>query len=477
MKNRMMAFLIVAALLAGCTKEEVGQEVQPPVEDAGGGEADQAAEPEEKVEVEEGTLTKESSIAMAETAEELADLPPGLLTADFTVDKETSMWASQEVPSEIREDFLDDMKAWKIEEKNSEDVLDRFRYLLGSSQYGPLVGRLNTFYPEFDEPLLPEPYEITENGMRQPEKPPANAIILLDASSSMLLQADGRLKMDTAKAAVRSFAKTMGQESKVSLYIYGHAGSQNRSDEQLSCSTIDEVYLLGEYDQKAFNAAVKEVQARGWTPLAGAIKQVGLDHEKTSEDLTVYIVSDGEETCGGDPVEEARKMAEGNPDRHINVIGFQVDSKAESQLKAVAEAGNGAYMAADNLEEMTTQITKLWLPTNLDLVGLMYEKADAWPKTMAIQTVSDYAEKARDAVRVEHVRFLGAVKLLSQEELIDGQTAEELNRLIDEQKEFYNEMLEEKKVEKRQLIDDEVNRINQKIDDYLERIEKLKKEQ
>jgi len=299
----------------------------------------------------------------------------------------------------------------------------------------------------------------------------------LDASSSMLLQADGRLKMDTAKSVVKSFATTIGQNSEVSLYVYGHAGTQNKSDKELSCGTIDEVYQLGKYDEKKFNESVDGIKASGWTPLAEALKRSRLDHENTSEDITVYIVSDGAETCGGDPVAEAKAFSALSTDRHVNVIGFQVDQEAESQLKAVAVAGNGTYLAADSLDEMTAGISKLWLPSDIDLVTLVYKKPVGWPHAMALRTVSDHANKTKNAIRVESERFIGGARLLEDEGLIDGTVSEELIELIKSQKEQYMRLIEKLDDEKRQLINDEVDRINKKIDDYHDRMKSLKEEQ
>lgn len=115
-------------------------------------------------------------------------------------------------------------------------------YLLGGAQYKELVEPLITYHPTFSEPLMPEPYEMNEQG--EQTKQPSKALILLDAISSMLLYADGRLKMDTEKSAVKSFAMMIGEKSEVSLYVYGHRDTQSSSDKTLSCGTIEEVYPL-----------------------------------------------------------------------------------------------------------------------------------------------------------------------------------------------------------------------------------------
>ncbi|QTD41473.1 VWA domain-containing protein [Sporosarcina sp. Te-1] len=477
---RVMIGAIIAAfciLAAGCSVDEknkvapsASSEESEVVDEVNADEQENSPSSEES-----GKNISNQMGEAATTPEELAQFPPGQLTKEFSVDRETSMWIGQKVHEDIQDEFLREMESILETTKDPEDLYAVFLHVLGGAQYHEVVQPLIDYSPDFKEPILPEPYEMTTEGTQAaiPEK----AIILLDASSSMLLHADGKLKMDTAKRAVKGFAATIGSESDMSLYVYGHAGTQNKADKTLSCGTIDEIYPLSQYNEKEFDQAVDSVVASGWTPLAGAIKQARLDHEQTGEDLTLYIVSDGAETCDGDPVEEARAFAELSEDRHVNVIGFQVDQTAESQLKEVAEAGNGTYLAANSLEEMTDGISKLWLPSDMDLVGLMYFQADAWPKTMARDKVWNMANLANDQIRVESDRFAGAAYLLERKKMIDSSTKEELLAIVEKHREQYKQLLEELKEEKYALIQDELDLINKKVDDYRERMKKLKKEQ
>lgn len=483
MKRYLLGFMLISIIISGCaskevkSKKEVDIEKQSPVQETISVEEKGMEESESGLaqENEKETVTIEPplpELIIATSVEEMIDLPVGRLTEDFTVEQETSMWVSKEVPSKIRPEFLEVMGRFLQNEKDPQVIHEVLITYLGSSQYGNLVEPLYTYSPTFKEPLLPEPYEVNDGGEK--EEAPTNAIILLDASSSMLLPTDGRLKMDVAKSAVSSFAQTMGQKSDISLYAYGHKGTQDDRDKELSCTGIEEVYPLGEYKEDSFEKTLDKVLAKGWTPLAGAIAAARKDHEATKEDITLYIVSDGEETCGGDPVAEAKKFAEEHPDGKVNVIGFQVDNNAESQLKAVAKAGNGSYLGADTLEEMTGQMTKLWLPSDLDLVSLIYQKPIGWPHTMARDKVHKYHEKIKDAIRVEELRISGAVALLKKEELIDEQQQAELESLVDEKAKSYRRLIEEQANEKLDLVDSEVDRIVKKIDDYQERMNELK---
>ncbi|MCQ6276050.1 VWA domain-containing protein [Bacillus sp. V3B] len=63
---------------------------------------------------------------------------------------------------------------------------------------------------------------------------------------------------------------------------------------------------------------------------------------ENSENI-LFIVSDGIETCGGNPVEEAKKLANSDLNVKVNIIGFNVDDAGQKQLKETAAAGNGTY--------------------------------------------------------------------------------------------------------------------------------------
>src|SRR4030095_11044075 len=58
----------------------------------------------------------------------------------------------------------------------------------------------------------------------------------------------------------------------------------------------------------------------------------------------IVLVSDGKETCQGDPVIAARALAAKGITVHT--VGFVVDTAARGQLQAVARATGGTYFDA-----------------------------------------------------------------------------------------------------------------------------------
>src|SRR5699024_3012317 len=152
----------------------------------------------------------------------------------------------------------------------------------------------------------------------------------------------------------------------VSLVAFGHKGDQSDAGKEKSCAGIEEVYSLNNYDSEKFHEAMSQVEAKGWTPLAEAIKKANELSDEQEGNTTVYIVSEGVETCEGDPVEAAKQFTDSSDEsKTVNIIGFQVDQEAEEQLTEVAKAGNGKYYSADNSEELQETIEYEWLPSLL----------------------------------------------------------------------------------------------------------------
>ncbi|HZQ99081.1 MAG TPA: hypothetical protein VFC93_09725 [Chloroflexota bacterium] len=73
----------------------------------------------------------------------------------------------------------------------------------------------------------------------------------------------------------------------------------------------------------------------------------------------IVLVSDGKETCGGDPVEAARAIRATDPATRIFTVGFRVDPKARDQLRAVADVGGGSYEDASGRDALVEALRKI----------------------------------------------------------------------------------------------------------------------
>ncbi|MGP9039886.1 VWA domain-containing protein [Cytobacillus kochii] len=209
-----------------------------------------------------------------------------------------------------------------------------------------------------------------------------NVEILLDASGSMANVIDGKSMMDIAKESIAEFAKNLPEEANIALRVYGHEGSGSDADKSLSCKSNELVYDMGSYNEGKLSDAMDKFNPAGWTPLAKAIEEAEKDLSKLGgENNTniIYLVSDGVETCDGDPSQAAKNLAGSGIQPIVNVIGFDVNADGQKQLKEVAKAAEGIYSNARNQSELNTE---------LDRAKEIAEKWEAW-KTDSLKQASD----------------------------------------------------------------------------------------
>lgn len=182
---------------------------------------------------------------------------------------------------------------------------------------------------------------------RDDRRGPGRVVVALDASGSMAARAGGATKMDAAKHAASDFIASLPADTAVGLLAFGHRGSNRREDKAASCAAAEAVHPVGAIEPGAVQAALDGFDARGWTPLAAAIRAAGGMLPEGAGPTAVYVVSDGEDTCGGDPVAAARALHEGGTRAVVNVIGFDLPAADRAQLRAVAEAGGGVFTELD----------------------------------------------------------------------------------------------------------------------------------
>lgn len=179
-------------------------------------------------------------------------------------------------------------------------------------------------------------------------------VIAIDASGSMAGRIGGETKMSAAKAAAADFLRGVPESVQVGLVAFGHVGNNSASGKDDSCRGVETVYPVSTADSARINQSLQSFDATGWTPLAAAIRQAGSSFtpSNTPGGQVVYVVSDGIETCGGDPVAAARTLNAGAVKAVVNVIGFDLGAADRAQLREVAEAGGGEFIEVDTAADL-----------------------------------------------------------------------------------------------------------------------------
>lgn len=167
--------------------------------------------------------------------------------------------------------------------------------------------------------------------------------LILDASGSMNAKLpNGETRIDVAKRAIKGVAGLVPAQSQLSLRMYGAQSPTS----QKNCQDTHLAVPFGPANVStgAINTSVDGAKAQGYTPIAHSLTQASNDFSTDAKERVIVLVSDGKETCQGDPVVAAKALAAKGITVHT--VGFIVDTAARGQLQAIAQATGGTYFDA-----------------------------------------------------------------------------------------------------------------------------------
>ncbi|WP_377510292.1 VWA domain-containing protein [Octadecabacter sp. R77987] len=204
-------------------------------------------------------------------------------------------------------------------------------------------------------PTIPS-YDL-ETCIRPPgldgELPASHLILAIDASGSMAGSLGGETKMEIAKREAVSFLADLDENIAVGLVVYGHRGNNGQDGKAESCASSELIHGF-DVDRADLAMSIEGLSPTGWTPMGGVLAYAGeilsTLPEPDGEDVlapVIYLISDGEETCDGDPVSSAAALYGAGIRTTVNTIGFAVDAETQRQLQAVADAGGGTFYPAE----------------------------------------------------------------------------------------------------------------------------------
>ncbi len=152
--------------------------------------------------------------------------------------------------------------------------------------------------------------------------------MVVDASNSMWGQLDGTPKISIAKQILDEALDALPDDLRLALRVYGHRHPR----ELHNCTDSELLVPMGADNRSGVREAIAGFRPRGQTPLAYTLGQVAADFGDFAGERAVVLVTDGIESCGGDPVQAARELAE--REIVVHVIGFGLGSSADEDAAA-----------------------------------------------------------------------------------------------------------------------------------------------
>ncbi len=178
--------------------------------------------------------------------------------------------------------------------------------------------------------------------------------VILDASGSMLKRLGGERRIEIAKGALDELVRTVVPAgTPFALRVFGHREAD-------SCRTDLEI-PVGPLDAGAVSSKIRNVQAKNLakTPIAASLAKVQADLAGVEGPVTVVLLTDGEETCDGDPRAAIETLQAAGIDVRVNIVGFAINELAlKEQFEAWARVGNGRYIEAHDKDELRAAMSQ-----------------------------------------------------------------------------------------------------------------------
>ncbi len=181
--------------------------------------------------------------------------------------------------------------------------------------------------------------------------------LILDASGSMNARlADGTPRIDAARTALGQLVAGLPASTVIALRVYGAASPRSKHD----CADTQLVVPFGAAGtvKGQVVAAAAALKAQGYTPITRVLETAAGDFPADGGERVIVLVSDGRETCDGDPCAMAQALARAKVKTLIHTVGFGADETALAQLRCIASVTGGRTFGAEDAGQLAAVLAE-----------------------------------------------------------------------------------------------------------------------
>ena len=181
--------------------------------------------------------------------------------------------------------------------------------------------------------------------------------IILDASGSMLQKIGKDRRIDIARATLTKLVtSTIPAGTPFAFRVFGRLEDSCQSDLDVP---------LGPLNGDAVSAKIKALEPKNGakTAIGASLELVASDLQSVQGERLIILLTDGEETCGGDPAAAIEKLKKAGATVRVNIVGLAIDdAQLAATFKHWADAGSGAYFDAQGAAALNDAMAKAMRP-------------------------------------------------------------------------------------------------------------------
>ncbi|HNP17722.1 MAG TPA: VWA domain-containing protein [Fulvivirga sp.] len=195
-------------------------------------------------------------------------------------------------------------------------------------------------------------------------------LFLLDGSASMMAKWGNDSRMDVAKSLLTDLVDSLkvNPNLELALRAYGHLYSRNSQN----CKDTKLEVGFARKNHQQIIARLKQINPRGTTPIAYSLEQAAGDFslDKNYRNI-VIIITDGIESCGGDPCAVSLALQKKGVFLRPFVIGLGIDKDFAKNFSCLGE-----FYDAKDISTFQTALQKA-IKTSLDKTTATVELLDS----------------------------------------------------------------------------------------------------
>ena len=183
-----------------------------------------------------------------------------------------------------------------------------------------------------------------------PEK--TRILFLLDGSGSMLARWGHTNRISVAKKVLAETVDSLvvNENLELALRVYGHQYPKYLK----RCNDSKLEVPFGTGNQQAIKNKLRDIQPKGVTPIAYSLEQAANDFPKDEARNIIIIITDGIESCEGDPCAVSLELQKKNIFLKPFIIGIGMDKKYEDAFGCM-----GSFYDASNISNFRKALTNV----------------------------------------------------------------------------------------------------------------------
>lgn len=210
----------------------------------------------------------------------------------------------------------------------------------------------------------------TAFAQNQKAPPKTRILFLLDASGSMYAKWENSDRMNVAKDLLAHLVDSLEhyENLEVALRVYGHQSGRERND----CKDTKLEVPFAKDNSGSIKKKLAQIVPRGNTPITYSLLQAAGDFPSDKSRNVIILITDGLESCGGDPCAVSLALQKKRIFLRPFIIGIGIAPEYEQQLSCIGQYFNAADVKT--FENVLTEIVKQTLSETTVSVELLDEQ-------------------------------------------------------------------------------------------------------